>query len=157
MKITLIQLGKTEDSYITDGVDKYEKRLKHYINFSTITIPALKNTKNLTVDEQKKKEAELLFKHLNATDQVVLLDEKGKEFSSVQFSAHINKNMNRAVQNLVFIIGGPYGFDPKVYERANEKISLSKMTFSHQMVRLFFVEQLYRAFTILKGEPYHHE
>ncbi|MCO4292094.1 23S rRNA (pseudouridine(1915)-N(3))-methyltransferase RlmH [Solitalea sp. MAHUQ-68] len=157
MKITLIQLGKTEDNYIIDGVEKYEKRLKHYVNFSTITIPALKNTKNLTAEEQKKKEADLIFKQLTNTDFVILLDEKGKEFSSVQFADHINKQMNRAVQNLVFIIGGPYGFDTKVYERANEKISLSKMTFSHQMVRLFFVEQIYRAFTILKGEPYHHE
>ncbi|UKJ07048.1 23S rRNA (pseudouridine(1915)-N(3))-methyltransferase RlmH [Solitalea lacus] len=157
MKITLIQLGKTEDSYLIEGIDKYEKRLKHYINFNIITIPALKNTKHFSAEEQKKKESDLIFKHLIPSDHVVLLDERGKDFSSVQFADQLNKYMNRAVQNLVFIIGGPYGFDKTVYERANEKISLSKMTFSHQMVRLFFVEQIYRAYTILKGEPYHHE
>ncbi|AFD07985.1 23S rRNA (pseudouridine(1915)-N(3))-methyltransferase RlmH [Solitalea canadensis] len=157
MKITLIQIGKTEDKYLLEGIDKYEKRLKHYINFSTVTIPALKNTKNLNFEEQKKKEAELILKSINNTDYVILLDEKGKVFTSVQFADQLNKHMNRAVQNLVFIIGGPYGFDEKIYARANEKLSLSTMTFSHQMVRLFFIEQIYRANTILKGEPYHHE
>ncbi|MND83218.1 Ribosomal RNA large subunit methyltransferase H [compost metagenome] len=157
MKITLIQIGKTEDKYLLEGIDKYEKRLKHYINFSTVTIPALKNTKNLNFEEQKKKEAELILKSINNTDYVILLDEKGKVFTSVQFADQLNKHMNRAVQNLVFIIGGPYGFDEKIYARANEKLSLSTMTFSHQMVRLFFIEQIYRAYTILKGEPYHHE
>lgn len=157
MKITLIQIGKTDDKYLVEGIEKYEKRLKHYINFNTITIPALKNTKSLNFEEQKKKEAELLFKQIGNTDHVVLLDDKGKEFSSTQFADYLNKHMNRAVQNLVFVIGGPYGFDQKVYERANEKFSLSKLTFSHQMVRLFFTEQVYRAYTILKGEPYHHD
>ena len=157
MKITLIQIGKTEEKYLNEGIDKFEKRLKHYINYSALTIPALKNTKNMSIAEQKKKEAELLLKLINNSDQVVLLDEQGKELSSSSFSVHLNNHMNKAVQNLVFVIGGPYGFDDRIYDRANEKISLSKMTFSHQMVRLFFTEQLYRAFTILKGEPYHHE
>lgn len=157
MKITLIAIGKTEDKYLIEGIDKYLNRLKHYINFNLIIIPDVKNTKNLTEAQQKSKEAELILKQLNNSDVVVLLDEKGKKFSSVQFSQYVNKQMVGSVQNLVFIIGGPYGFDEHIYKRANGSISLSDMTFSHQMVRLFFVEQLYRAFTILKNEPYHHE
>lgn len=157
MKITLIAIGKTEDKYLIEGIDKYLSRLKHYINFSLAIIPDVKNTKNLTEAQQKTKEAELIVKQLNNSDIVVLLDEKGKKFSSVQFSQYLNKQMVGSVQNLVFIIGGPYGFDESIYKRANSSISLSDMTFSHQMVRLFFVEQLYRAFTILKNEPYHHE
>lgn len=157
MKITLIAIGKTEDKYLIEGIDKYLNRLKHYINFNLAIIPDVKNTKNLTEAQQKSKEAELILKQLNNSDVVVLLDEKGKKFSSVQFSQYINKQMVGSVQNLVFIIGGPYGFDESIYKRANSSISLSDMTFSHQMVRLFFVEQLYRAFTILKNEPYHHE
>ncbi|RZK67790.1 MAG: 23S rRNA (pseudouridine(1915)-N(3))-methyltransferase RlmH [Pedobacter sp.] len=157
MKITLIAIGKTEDKYLIEGIDKYLNRLKHYINFNLVIIPDVKNTKNLTEAQQKTKEGELISKQLNNSDIVVLLDEKGKKFSSVQFSAYINKQMVGSVQHLVFIIGGPYGFDESIYKRANSSISLSDMTFSHQMVRLFFVEQLYRAFTILKNEPYHHE
>ncbi|MDQ8005621.1 MAG: 23S rRNA (pseudouridine(1915)-N(3))-methyltransferase RlmH [Pedobacter sp.] len=157
MKITLIAIGKTEDKYLIEGIDKYLNRLKHYINFNMVIIPDVKNTKNLTEAQQKNKEAELLLKQLNNSDVVVLLDEKGKKFTSVQFSSYINKQMVGSVQNLVFIIGGPYGFDENIYKRSNSSISLSDMTFSHQMVRLFFVEQLYRAFTILKNEPYHHE
>lgn len=157
MKITLIAIGKTEDKYLIEGIDKYLNRLKHYINFNLIIIPDVKNTKNLTEAQQKSKEAALILKQLNNSDVVVLLDEKGKKFSSVQFSQYVNKQMVGSVQNLVFIIGGPYGFDEHIYKRANGSISLSDMTFSHQMVRLFFVEQLYRAFTILKNEPYHHE
>lgn len=157
MKITLIAIGKTEDKYLIEGIDKYLGRLKHYINFNMVIIPDVKNTKNLTEAQQKTKEAELLLKQLNNSDVVVLLDEKGKKFTSVQFSQYINKQMVGSVQNLVFIIGGPYGFDESIYKRSNSSISLSDMTFSHQMVRLFFVEQLYRAFTILKNEPYHHE
>ena len=157
MKITLIAIGKTEDKYLIEGIDKYLNRLKHYINFSLVIIPDVKNTKNLTEAQQKTKEAELISKQLNNSDVVVLLDEKGKKYSSVQFSAYLNKLMIGSVQNLVFVIGGPYGFDESIYKRANSSISLSDMTFSHQMVRLFFVEQLYRAFTILKNEPYHHE
>jgi 23S rRNA (pseudouridine1915-N3)-methyltransferase len=157
MKITLIAIGKTDDAYILEGITKYLKRLKHYIKFELVIIPDLKNSKNLTEDEQKTKEAELFFKLIQSTDQLVALDEKGIEFTSTQFADFINKKMIGSVQNLVFLIGGPYGFDQKIYQRANYKISLSKMTFSHQMIRLFFVEQAYRAFTILKGEPYHHE
>ncbi|MNK24605.1 Ribosomal RNA large subunit methyltransferase H [compost metagenome] len=157
MKITLIAIGKTEDKYLIEGIEKYLNRLKHYINFNMVIIPDVKNTKNLTEAQQKTKEAELILKQLNNSDVVVLLDEKGKKYTSVQYSQYINKQMVGSVQNLVFIIGGPYGFDESIYKRANSSISLSDMTFSHQMVRLFFVEQLYRAFTILKNEPYHHE
>jgi 23S rRNA (pseudouridine1915-N3)-methyltransferase len=120
-------------------------------------IPDIKNTKNLTEAQQKAKEAEHILKHINNADLVLLMDEKGKKYTSVQFSDYLNKQMIGSVQHLVFVIGGPYGFDQTVYDRANGKISLSDMTFSHQMVRLFFAEQLYRAFSILKGEPYHHE
>ena len=157
MKISLITVGKTEDKYLIEGIDKYLKRLKHYIGFTIIEIPELKNTKNLSEEQQKSKEAELLFKHINNTDHVVLLDDKGKEFSSTQFAEYLNKKMIGSTQHLVYIVGGPYGFDKTIYDRANDKLSLSRMTFSHQMVRLFFVEQVYRAYTILKGEPYHHQ
>lgn len=157
MKISLIAVGKTEDKYLIEGIEKYLNRLKHYIGFSLNIIPELKNTKNLTEAQQKGKEAELILKQLNNSDVLVLLDEKGKKYTSVQFSQYINKQMIGSVQNLVFVIGGPYGFDESIYKRANYSVSLSEMTFSHQMVRLFFVEQLYRAFTILKNEPYHHE
>ena len=157
MKITLLTVGKTEDAYIRDGIDKFIKRLKHYIKLDIIDLPELKNTKALTQDQQKNKEAELILKKLTNTDHVVLLDEKGLEFSSVQFADYIDKKAISSVQNLVFVIGGPYGFDAVVYQRANDKLALSRMTFSHQMVRLFFTEQLYRAFTIIKGEPYHHQ
>jgi len=157
MKITLLAIGKTDDAYILEGINKYLKRLKHYIKFEIVIIPDIKNTKNLSEDEQKTKEAEHFFKYIQHTDQLVVLDEKGTELSSLQFANFLNKRMIGSVQNLVFLIGGPYGFDQSIYQRANYKISLSKMTFSHQMIRLFFVEQVYRAFTILKGEPYHHE
>jgi len=157
MKITLLVIGKTTDSYIKEGIDKYTKRLKHYVKFEILEIPELKNTKNLTEDQQKAKESELLFKYLSPTDHLILLDEKGEEFTSSQFSGFISRKMLGSIQHLVFITGGPYGFDNLVYTKANDKLSLSKMTFSHQMIRLFFVEQVYRAFTILKGEPYHHE
>jgi 23S rRNA (pseudouridine1915-N3)-methyltransferase len=149
-------VGKTEDKYLIEGIEKYLNRLKHYINFTVCIIPDIKNTKNLSESQQKNKEAELINKQISSSDVVVLLDEKGKKFSSVAFSQYLNKQMIGSVQNLVFIIGGPYGFDETIYKRANSSISLSEMTFSHQMVRLFFVEQLYRAFTILKNEPYHH-
>ncbi|RZJ91179.1 MAG: 23S rRNA (pseudouridine(1915)-N(3))-methyltransferase RlmH [Chryseobacterium sp.] len=157
MKITLLVVGKTEDKYLIDGMEKYLNRLKHYIGFTLVVIPELKNTKSLTEAQQKSKEAESIMKHLNNSDQVVLLDEKGKKYTSVSFSAYLNKQMIGSVQHLVFVIGGPYGFDDLIYARANSSLSLSDMTFSHQMVRLFFIEQLYRAFSILKGEPYHHE
>jgi 23S rRNA (pseudouridine1915-N3)-methyltransferase len=157
MKITLLTVGKTEDAYIKEGIDKFIKRLKHYIKLDIVDLPELKNTKALTQEQQKTKEAELILKKLAATDQVVLLDEKGLEFSSVQFADYLDKKAISSVQNLVFVIGGPYGFDASVYQRANAQLALSRMTFSHQMVRLFFVEQLYRAYTIIKGEPYHHQ
>jgi 23S rRNA (pseudouridine1915-N3)-methyltransferase len=121
-----------------------------------IDLPELKNTKALTAEQQKNKEAELILKKITVTDFVILLDENGTELTSPQFAAYIDKKAIGSVQNLVFVVGGPYGFDPAVYERSNDKLSLSRMTFSHQMVRLFFIEQLYRAFTIIKGEPYHH-
>ena len=157
MKITLLTVGKTEDKYLKEGIEKYTRRLKHYISFQIIELPELKNTKHLSAEQQKAKEAELLLKNIQPTDSLILLDENGTEFSSLQFSQFLNKKMLGSVQHLVFAVGGPYGFDVSIYNRANDKISLSRMTFSHQMVRLFFTEQLYRAFTILKGEPYHHE
>ena len=156
MRITLIAVGKTEDKYLIEGIEKYLSRLKHYINFNILIIPDIKNTKNLSEAQQKTKEAEFIHKQINPTDVIVLLDEKGKKHSSVSFAKYLNKQMIGSVNNLVFIIGGPYGFDETIYMRSNTSISLSDMTFSHQMVRLFFVEQLYRAFTILKNEPYHH-
>lgn len=156
MKITLLIVGKTEDAYLKDGINKYLKRLKHYIKLDIAEIPELKNTKALTPEQQKAKEAELILKKLTSADHIVLLDENGIEFSSEQFAAYLDKKAISSVSNLVFIVGGPYGFDSTVYQRANDKISLSRMTFSHQMVRLFFAEQLYRAYTIIKGEPYHH-
>ncbi len=157
MKITLLTIGKTEDKYLLEGIDIYLKRLKHYIPFKISEIPELKGTKSLSREQQKSKEAELIFKNINTTDHVILLDENGQELSSKQFSTFLNKKMVGGQQHLVFIVGGPYGFSDEIYKRSNEKISLSKMTFSHQMIRLFFAEQLYRAYTILKGEPYHHD
>jgi len=157
MKITFLVLGKTDDKYIIEGISKYLSRLKHYVRFDLIEIPDLKNTKSLREDQQKAKEAELIQKALQPTDHVILLDENGAEFTSRKFSEFLNKKMVSGIQNLVFIVGGPYGFDESIYKLANSKISLSKMTFSHQMVRLFFIEQVYRSFTILKGEPYHHD
>ncbi|MEO3404273.1 23S rRNA (pseudouridine(1915)-N(3))-methyltransferase RlmH [Mucilaginibacter sp. CAU 1740] len=157
MKITFLTVGKTENAYLKEGIDKYVKRLKHYTKLELAEIPELKNTKALSPEQQKAKEAELILKKITPLDFVILMDEKGSEFTSTQFAAYINKKEVTTSANLIFIIGGPYGFDPSVYQRANDKISLSKMTFSHQMVRLFFVEQLYRAYTIMKGEPYHHE
>ena len=157
MKITLLVVGKTEDKYLLEGMEKYLSRLKHYISFNLVVLPELKNTKSLTEAQQKSKEAELILKQLSNPDLVVLLDEKGKKYTSVSFSNYLNKQMIGSVQHLIFVIGGPYGFDESIYKRANGSISLSEMTFSHQMVRLFFVEQLYRAFSILKGEPYHHQ
>ncbi|SCW85549.1 23S rRNA (pseudouridine(1915)-N(3))-methyltransferase RlmH [Mucilaginibacter sp. NFR10] len=157
MKITFLTVGKTEDAYLKEGIDKYVKRLKHYTKLELAEIPELKNTKALSTEQQKAKEAELILKKITPLDFVILMDEKGMEFTSSQFAAYINKKEVTTSANLIFIIGGPYGFDTSVYQRANDKISLSRMTFSHQMVRLFFVEQLYRAYTIMKGEPYHHE
>lgn len=157
MKITLVCIGKTDDKFIQEGIDKYLGRLKHYITFNIVVIPDVKNVKNMSQDQQMDKESELFFKQFTNQDFVVLLDERGKEFRSLEFSDFLSKKMVSGVSHMVCLIGGPYGFSEKVRARANYLISLSKMTFSHQMVRLFFVEQVYRAFTIMKGEPYHHE
>ena len=156
MKITFLTVGKTEDAYLKDGIEKYVKRLKHYTKLSIVDIDELKNTKALTREQQKSREAELILKKITPQDHVILLDEKGMELTSEKFAAYIDKKAIASVSNMVFVVGGPYGFDQSVYNRANDKLSLSAMTFSHQMVRLFFIEQLYRAFTIIKGEPYHH-
>lgn len=157
MKIKLLAIGKTDDRNLQTLIETYQNRLKHYINFELEIIPDIKNVKNLSEIQQKDKEGELILAKLNSTDQLILLDEKGKEFRSIQFSEFLQKKMNAGLKQLVLVIGGPYGFSETVYKRAQGKISLSKMTFSHQMIRLFIVEQLYRAFTILKNEPYHHE
>jgi 23S rRNA (pseudouridine1915-N3)-methyltransferase len=157
MTIKLLTIGKTDDPSIQKLVDTYVSRLGHYNKFELEVIPDLKKTKNLSVDQQKSAEGKLILDKLNASDFVVLLDENGKQFSSEGFSEYIQKRLNSGMKQLIFIIGGPYGFSEEVYSRADGKLSLSKMTFSHQMVRLFFVEQLYRAFTILRNEPYHHK
>jgi 23S rRNA (pseudouridine1915-N3)-methyltransferase len=157
MKISLICIGKTDDSYLIEGIESFQKRLKFYINFKMIVIPDIKNSKNLSKEQQKAKESEQILKHINSGDHVILLDERGKEYRSVEFADFLSKKMVSSTQHLVFIIGGPYGFDANIEDRSDAKLSLSKMTFSHQMIRLFFSEQLYRAFSILKGEPYHHE
>lgn len=157
MKIKLLAIGKTDDKNLQVLISTYEKRLKHYIKFEIEIIPDIKNAKNLSQKEQKEKEGELILKKISPFDQLILLDEKGKEFSSMDFSKFLQKRMNSGIKQMVLVIGGPYGFSEKVYQKATGKISLSKMTFSHQMIRLFVVEQIYRAFTILKNEPYHHE
>jgi 23S rRNA (pseudouridine1915-N3)-methyltransferase len=156
MKITLLVIGKTDKDFVKKGIDEYQKRLVHYLPFELKIIPDLKNTKNLSENQQKQKEGDLILDKIKPTDSLILLDEKGKEFSSVDFSKFIEQKMVSGSRNLVFVIGGPYGFSDDVYSKAQGKISLSKMTFSHQMIRMIFTEQLYRAMTILKGEPYHH-
>ena len=156
MKITLLVVGKTTSVQIESLIQEYQKRLTHYIPFVLQVIPELKNTKALTPEQQKLAEGELILRAINSSTDLVLLDEHGKEFRSVEFADYLQKRMSSG-RDVVFVVGGPYGFSEAVYQRANGKISLSKMTFSHQMVRLFFVEQLYRAMTILRGEPYHHE
>lgn len=157
MKIRLLAIGKTDDKNLTQLIENYQNRLKHYIKFELDTIPDIKNVKNLSENQQKEKEGELILKKLHPTDELILLDEKGKDFRSVDFAQYLQKKMNAGIKELVFVIGGPYGFSDAVYKTAKGKISLSKMTFSHQMIRLFTVEQIYRSFTILKNEPYHHE
>ncbi len=157
MKVTLLVVGKTTDKHLIELINEYQKRLKFYVVFDLVCIPELKNTKNITAAEQKEKEGELILKQMSPTDTVILCDEKGKEYRSVEFATFIEKKQLASCKNLVFVVGGPYGFSQTIYNRASGLISLSKMTFSHQMIRLIFVEQLYRAMTILKGEPYHHE
>lgn len=156
MKTTLIMVGKTADKLYSEGIDNYANRINHYINFNIKVIPELKNSKSLSEEQQKEKEGELILKNIEDKAFVVLLDERGKELRSVEFAAWLD-NKQQTVRNLTFIIGGPYGFSQAVYDRADGKISLSRMTFSHQMVRLVFTEQIYRACTILRNEPYHHE
>ena len=157
MNIRLIAIGKTDEKALQILIEKYAKRIGFYINFEILTLPDIKNSKHLNFEQQKQKEGDLLQKHIQKSDMVVLLDEKGQSYTSVQFSEFIAKKMLGGTKQLVFVIGGPYGFSQEIYNRYKQRISLSKMTFSHQMVRLFFVEQLYRAFSILKNEPYHHE
>ena len=156
MNIKLIAIGKTDNKALQTLIDDYMKRLSFYIKFELDIIPDIKNAKNLSEAQQKEKEGELILSKLSPTDQLVVLDENGKSFSSVGFSEELQKKMNSGIKTLVFVIGGPYGFSDAVYSKAQSKIALSAMTFSHQMVRLFFIEQVYRAFTILQNEPYHH-
>lgn len=157
MKITLLTVGKTTFPFVKEGCDIFIKRIKHYTSFESIEIPELKNTSSLSKDQIKEREGELIMKHIKGTDKVILLDERGKTFSSVEWSREIEREMISGTKAMVFVVGGAYGFSEAVYRRCDAKLSLSKMTFSHQIIRLFFIEQLYRAFTIIKGEPYHNE
>lgn len=157
MKIALIVIGKTDANYFAQAIAEYTNRLTHYIPYEMVVIPDIKHVKNLSEAQQKEKEGELILKAMQTGDYLVLLDERGKDFSSMQFATYIEKKMHTVSKRLVFVVGGPYGFSESVYKASSEKISLSKMTFSHQMIRLIFVEQIYRAMTILNNEPYHHE
>ncbi|WP_277631848.1 23S rRNA (pseudouridine(1915)-N(3))-methyltransferase RlmH [Avrilella dinanensis] len=157
MNIKLLVVGKTDDKNLQALIEEYVKRVSFYIKFDVEIIPDIKNAKNLSVIQQKEKEGSLILSKVSSSDWLILLDEKGKSFSSTQFADFLQKRMNSGIKNLFFVIGGPYGFSDEVYAKANGKISLSSMTFSHQMVRLFFIEQLYRGYTILRNEPYHHE
>lgn len=157
MNIKLITIGKTDHSALQTLIEDYNKRLNFYIKFELEVIPDIKNVKNLSESSQKQKEGALILSKLSATDHLILLDENGKSFSSIDFSVELQKKMNSGIKTLVYVIGGPYGFSEEVYQQAKGKISLSSMTFSHQMIRLFFIEQLYRGFTILRNEPYHHQ
>lgn len=157
MKIELAVIGKTSIGYLKQGIDEYIKRLKHYVPFEIKYIDDIKNTKNISEDQQKRTECAKILSLLDKSDFVVLLDEHGKEYTSMQYSSYIQKRMLSGAKKVVFVIGGPYGFSQEVYDRANDKISFSKMTFNHEMIRLIFTEQLYRAYTIINHEPYHHE
>jgi len=157
MNIKLIAVGKTDNSALQELITTYEKRLSYYIKFELQLLPDIKNSKSLSEEQQKTKEGELILSNIDSSHHLILLDERGKEFTSVAFADELQKKMNAGIKQLTFVIGGPYGFSKEVYDRANGKLSLSKLTFSHQMIRLFFVEQLYRAFTILRNEPYHHQ
>ena len=156
MTIKLLAIGKTDNKQLQALISDYKKRLRFYIKFDLDIIPDIKKAKNLSEEQQKQKEGELILKQLKPTDVLILLDENGKQMDSVGFSKYLQKHMNSGIKQLVFVIGGPYGFSQEVYNKAQGKLSVSKMTFSHQMVRLFVIEQLYRGFTILKNEPYHH-
>jgi 23S rRNA (pseudouridine1915-N3)-methyltransferase len=157
MKITLLTVGKTDKSWVRQGLDIYVSRLKHYVPFSVVEIPELKNVSALTKDQIKVREGELILKNIKPSDDLILLDERGKEYTSLELAKVIQDKMTYAGKDIVYVIGGAYGFSDAVYRRADSKMSLSRMTFSHQMVRAIFAEQIYRAFTIIKGEPYHHE
>lgn len=155
MRITLLQTGKTRDDYLLKGINEFNKRIVRYVPFKIEVVPDLKNSRNMTMQEVQKKEGDQILKKIKPDTYVILLDERGREFTSISFAEHLN-SLEGKVNHIMFVIGGPYGFSEEVYNRANEKFSLSRLTFSHQMVRLLFMEQLYRTFTILKGEPYHH-
>lgn len=157
MKITLMTVGKTTTGYLKQGIDEYMRRLSHYVQCDIQCIGDVKNTRNLTEQQQKLAEGKALLDAINATDWVTLLDERGSEFTSVDFSRYVQRRMSSGLRRLVFVVGGPYGFSPEVYARANDRLSLGRMTLPHELVRLVFVEQLYRAFTILRHEPYHHQ
>jgi 23S rRNA (pseudouridine1915-N3)-methyltransferase len=157
MNIKLLTIGKTDNKNLQSLIDEYTKRLSFYVKFDLEIIPDIKNVKNLSETQQKEKEGELILSKITPTDHLILLDENGKTFSSVGFSDFLQKKMNAGIKTLVFVIGGPYGFSETVYKQAVGKVSLSEMTFSHQMVRLFIIEQIYRGFTILRNEPYHHQ
>lgn len=157
MTIRFLVIGKTDSSEITSIIDNYLNRIKHYIRFEYDIIPDIKNVKNLSEAQQKEKEGELILSKIANGDHAILLDERGKKYSSIGYSELLQKKMNSGIKNLIFVVGGPYGFSESVYQRADGKISLSDMTFSHQMIRMFFVEQTYRALTILRNEPYHHQ
>lgn len=157
MNIKLIAVGKTDNSALQQLINTYEKRLSYYINFELQLLPDIKNSKSLSEEQQKIKEGEFILSYVEPSHHLILLDERGKEYTSIAFADELQKKMNTGIKQLTFVIGGPYGFSQAVYQRANNKLSLSKLTFSHQMIRLFFVEQLYRAFTILRNEPYHHQ
>lgn len=157
MNIKLIAVGKTDNPALQQLISTYEKRLSYYINFDLQLLPDIKNNKSLSEEQQKVKEGELILSYVEPSHHLILLDERGKEYTSIAFADELQKKMNTGIKQLTFVIGGPYGFSQAIYQRANSKLSLSKLTFSHQMIRLFFVEQLYRAFTILRNEPYHHQ
>lgn len=157
MNIKLIAVGKTDNPALQQLISTYEKRLSYYINFELQLLPDIKNSKSLSEEQQKIKEGELILSYVEPSHHFILLDERGKEYTSIAFADELQKKMNTGIKQLTFVIGGPYGFSQAVYQRSNSKLSLSKLTFSHQMIRLFFVEQLYRAFTILRNEPYHHQ
>ena len=157
MRIHVMVIGKTTGKLFQEAISDYQQRLTHYVPFAIEEVPDLKNTKSLTEEQQKEKEADMVFDRLQSGDVLVLLDEKGKEFTSREFSSFLENKMHTVNKRLVLLIGGPYGFSQRIYDAAQGKISLSKMTFSHQMVRLFLIEQIYRAFTIMRGEPYHHD
>ncbi|MEX0273567.1 MAG: 23S rRNA (pseudouridine(1915)-N(3))-methyltransferase RlmH [Flavobacteriaceae bacterium] len=156
MRIILLWVGKTDGKALQELVNEYQTRLQRYIKFEIVTIPGLKNTKNMTEAQQKQKEGEHILSKLQPNDFLVLLDERGTSYSSVSFSRFLQQRMNQGIKRLVFVVGGPYGFSERVHTKANGKVSLSHMTFSHQMIRPFITEQIYRAFTILRNEPYHH-